>query len=777
MAFWRSVTTSTVAFVPRASCRAVSRSRRAARRLTPAVPAFLVTCCALAPAARAQQASVTPPPAASPAASSDSPPAEKPTEPQPLEVTVVSTRVKQTSGSAHVVSAKQLERFRNDDPHKVLLGVPGVYVRGEDGFGLRPNIGIRGASSDRSKKITLMEDGVLFGPAPYSAPAAYFFPLIGRMHTVRVIKGPSALSFGPHTIGGAIDFITAPMPSERQGMVDVAFGQYLSRKVHLRQALADDNYGVMVEAAHLANNGFKELDGGGDTGFSRYELMLKGRYVFNPRGKVVNELEVKAGYSGETSNETYLGLTDEDFRKTPYRRYAASQLDRMEYHRTQFQVTHRVKLRSDLDVVTTAYRHDLHRSWRKINAFRGASIGDVLANPKSGRNAVFYGVLTGAVPPSTDAETLMIGPNDRTFVSQGVQSTVSFKPKTGPLSHRIEYGVRIHYDSVKRLHTQDGFLVNGLALDPDGRATDTTARNDAHTWALAMYAMDAITWGPVTLTGGARLESIRSVNDDHLAQRQDVLVQQVVLPGAGVFVALPRDFGAFAGVNQGFSPVPPGQPTPVRPEKSMNYEVGARWSPKRFRAEVIGFYNDYRNLTDICTFSTGCIQDNIDRQFDAGRARVLGLEAYLESELMVRHDITLPGRLAYTFTDARFASDFESSDPIFGKVRSGDELPYVPKHQLSGSVGVEMPIWGANVGGTYVGRMRELPGQGTIDPAQATDAYFLLDLAAHVKPLKWLTIYGTARNLLGNDYLVSRRPFGARPGAPRWLQIGAKAQF
>lgn len=694
-----------------------------------------------------------------------------------VEVSVVGTRVKQTSGSAHVVTPKQLERFKHTDPHKVLLAVPGVYVRGEDGFGLRPNIGIRGAVSDRSKKITLMEDGVLFGPAPYSAPAAYFVPLIARMHSVRVVKGPSAISYGPHTVGGAVDFITAPIPSERSGMIDVSFGSFLQRKAHVRQGVADDHYGVLIEAIHLANNGFKDLDGGGDTGFSRNELMLKGRYAFDPAASMQNEIEFKAGYSGEVSNETYLGLSDEDFHRTPYRRYASSQLDRMEWHRTQLQLTQRARFGANLDITTTAYRHDLHRAWRKVNAFRGASVADVLARPTDPRNAIFYGVLTGSIAPSTDAETLLIGPNDRTFVSQGLQSTASFRPTTGPLSHRIEYGVRIHYDSIRRAHTQDRFLVEGQSLLPEGSATETTADNFARTWALAMHAADAVTWGPVTVTAGARLESIRAEMDDDLTGRHDIIVQQVVLPGAGIFVALPADLGLLAGAHQGFSPVPPGQPDIVRPEKSVSYEAGARWAPRRFRAEVIGFYNDYTNLTNICTLSTGCVEENLDRQFDGGAARVFGVEAYAESELAVREGLSIPGRVSYTFTDARFSTAFASADPIFGDVREGDELPYVPRHQLALSAGVEAPRWGISLGGTYVGRMREVAGQGEPAAGTATDAYFLLDASVRARPLPWLTVYGVGNNLLDSAYLVSRRPYGARPGAPRSLIVGLKAEF
>ncbi|AKT39418.1 TonB-dependent receptor family protein [Chondromyces crocatus] len=697
----------------------------------------------------------------------------------PTEVTVVGTRAQETSGSAHVIRPKQLERFEYDDPHQVLLSVPGVYVRGEDGFGLRPNIGMRGAISDRSKKITLMEDGVLFGPAPYSAPAAYYFPLITRMNSVRVVKGPSAIVYGPHTVAGAIDLVTAPIPDTRKVMIDVAMGQYLSRKLHVRAGVSDESgrLGILIEGVHLGNTGFKDLDGGGDTGFTRNEWMLKGRYDLGTRGGIHQELELKAGYSNEISHETYLGLTDADFAVTPYRRYVASKLDRMEFHRTQLALTHRMKFGSEVELVTTGYRHDLHRIWDRVHSFRGAALSQVLSNPSDPRNAVYYNVLTGAIPPTTSEESLVFGPNDRAFVSQGVQSTLHWRPRTGPITHRIELGTRIHYDSIARIHNRDGYLVEGTRLEHDGSPTVYEANNEASTLALSMYAVDAATWGPVTLTAGARIESIRGEFNDNQSDVRTLALQQVALPGAGLFVALPLDLGAFVGLHQGFSPVPPGQNDFVRPEKSVNYEAGLRWSPRRFRAELVGFYNDYSNLSNVCTYSTGCLNENIDQQYDGGRARVYGLEGYVESEYQLTEGIALPGRLAYTFTQAEFASDFSSADPIFGTVFAGDTVPYVPTHQLYASIGLETRRFGVNVGGTYVSQMREIAGRGDPGPGEATDAYFLLDASASVKVLDWLSVYTTGRNLLNSAYLASRRPFGARPGAPIWVQVGAKIEL
>jgi Fe(3+) dicitrate transport protein len=693
------------------------------------------------------------------------------------DVTVTGTRLVETGGSAHVVKEAQLRRFSYDNPEQVLLAVPGVYVRPEDGMGLRPNIGIRGANSDRSKKVTLMEDGVLSGPAPYSAPAAYYFPLIDRMSTVRVVKGPASILHGPQTVGGAIDLVTRPIPTTRGGTYDLALGQYGYNKQHVTYGTSDEHVGFLIEGMRLDNSGFKDLDGGGDTGFTRNEWMAKTSYNPDPRAEVQNEFLLKLGYSEEQSNETYLGITDADFARTPDRRYLASKDNKMDNHRTLIELSHKLRFSPDIDVTTTAYRHDFARVWRKVNGIRGVDISDVLAHPETPRNAVYRGNLTGEVDTQDASQAILVGPNNRKFVSQGVQVQARIAGKTGPILHHVTYGVRAHNDEIVRLHTQDGFLMTGGELVPDGRVTEVTANNKAQTIALAMWAVDAMTFGPVTITPGVRIEAIHAAYRDNLTGLHDGATYREVIPGVSGYWALRQDFGVLAGVHKGFSPVPPEQARHAAAEESVNYEAGFRFARRNLRAEIIGFYNDYSNLTDICTESNGCSQASLDKQFGAGRARIAGAEVFGETEVKLPDGWLLPARASYTYTYTEFLSTFTSSDPQFGNVKSGDELPYVPAHQANATVGIEKKQLGLNVGGTFVDAMWEHAGHGTPAPGDKTDAYFLLDASAKYRLFEHVELYVNGRNLTNDRYIASRRPFGARPGAPLWVLAGVRGEF
>ena len=97
------------------------------------------------------------------------------------------------AGSGTVLNQLKLDLTDHTDLHQIVASVPGIYIRQEDGYGLRPNIGIRGATTDRSQKITMMEDGILIGPAPCAA-------LTARIHAVEILKGPAAIKYGPHTV-------------------------------------------------------------------------------------------------------------------------------------------------------------------------------------------------------------------------------------------------------------------------------------------------------------------------------------------------------------------------------------------------------------------------------------------------------------------------------------------------------------------------------------------------------------------------------------------------
>jgi Fe(3+) dicitrate transport protein len=743
----------------------------------PALPAPAEPPAASEPGADGEPA-VAAPPAAAPsgavAASDVTGEGASDSEPPPDdEVVVLVDRIRRAPGSVHVIGQETLERYKYDDPHATLQLVPGVYVRQEDGFGLRPNIGIRGAISDRSSKVALMEDGVLFGPAPYSAPAAYYFPLINRMTGLEVIKGPAAIKYGPQTVGGAIDLSTRALPTHQSGGLDLAVGEYGYGKLHGFFGTADGVNAFLIEGVHLRSSGFKELPSGDETGFYRNEWMVKAAHDFLPGSDLRHQLSLKLTYSDEQSDETYLGLSDEDFRLNPLRRYAASDQDRMKWHRTSVVLSHVVEPAYWLTITTQAYRHDLSRRWSKSNHFAGASLFDVLSNPTPD-NARYRAILEGTADSSSPDEQLYVGPNQRDFVSQGVQTRAEVTGRTGPFEHHAEAGIRFHYDRIERLHTEDAYDVVSGNLVATPTPTVVTTDNMAATYALASYVRDDLAWGALTLTPGFRLEAIHSYFEDDLAGTDTSRTLLVPLPGLGAHFAFTPELGVLAGVHRGMSPPAPG--SSGKPESSINYEGGVRYTSGARRAELIAYYNDYQNLTTICTLSSGCEEQNLDVEFGAGRARIYGLEAFAEDELRFA-GVRLPLSASYTLTRTEFLETFTSSDPIFGEVEAGDELPYVPRHEGRVSVGVELDPVGGYVAGSYASRMREESGSGPLDLALATDAQLSVDVGVHYQVLRPLRLYAQGRNITNEHDLASRRPYGARPNPPRWVQVGAQLEF
>ncbi|MGH1348832.1 MAG: TonB-dependent receptor family protein [Nannocystales bacterium] len=688
-------------------------------------------------------------------------------------------------GSAHSVDEETLEREEHDDIHRVLRSVPGVYVRGEDGYGLRPNIGLRGADPNRSSKVTLMEDGILFGPAPYSAPAAYYFPMTTRLVGVEVFKGPATVRFGPNTIGGAVNLQTREIPQDLETGVDIAAGTWGYGKLHGFAGKSWKRFGVLFEGARVRASGFKDLDGGGDTGFRKNEFMLKARLHGDPGARVYQQFDVKFGLSTEVSNETYLGLTQEDFDDSPYRRYRASALDRMDWWRTQAQAAYFMAT-GIVEYQSTLYRHDFSRAWTKFNRFAGTTAPDPYSffqDPSAGANGILLSVLRGESDSTSAEENLLIGTNQRDFVSQGWQNTLRISPNTRYVDQVIEVGARLHFDRVSRIEDEDQYaMLSGSPVLVTG-TQQLVAQNRGEALAGSFHVADEIRIvDRFTLSPGARVEVIRTefqdtAPDPAVDPETITSVDTVFLPGVGLHVQATPWLGVLGGVHSGFSPKAPGRGASVQAERSINYEAGLRATHKGFRAEGIAFANDYSNLVSNCTFSQGCDSAEVGAQFSGGEVLIAGAESLAGYRTDLGGAGWIDTTATYTYTWTRFSNTFSSSSPFLGEVERGDKVPYVPEHVASLQFAGGMRRWGGHAQLHFNGQMRDVPGQGAIPSQERIDRFVTLDLGGNVFITRRAQIYLNLGNATRASYAVSRRPFGLRPGQRFSLIAGFKHNF
>jgi Fe(3+) dicitrate transport protein len=704
--------------------------------------------------------------------------------------------VLQQPGSATLIDRIALETFEYTDIHRVLNAVPGVNLQEEDGYGLRPNIGLRGTSPERSKKITIMEDGILSGPAPYAAPAAYYFPNISRMSAVEVFKGPSAIQYGPATVGGAINLVSREIPYGSQGELDVQYGSDNFQRYKVYQGQQIEDFGYLIEALRVSADGFKDLDSSvgsnsdDNTGFVRNDFNLKTSW--QSWGPLNHFFALKVGYADEESNETYLGLTRDDFEQDPYRRYSASQLDKMEWDHQQYQFTHVLELARST-ITTDVYRNEFDRDWFRLSGFNSNdsdfNLVNILKNNTDANYQPYYDVLTG-VASSGESQQMRIGNNRRQFFSQGIQTRLNQDLTLFGFEHALEVGVRIHQDQVKRHHTEQNYnTLAGGELQAVSGTYKTTTRNTNDALALAIYIQDEIHIDNTVLSLGLRHESIETSKTIYgkvteIKESENTLRQSIFLPGIGVYSQLSEELGVLAGLYKGFTAATANAAGETKPEESTNFELGSRFSGSLAfggKAEVIGFLNDYTEFSGTCSFSQGSCDSNVTgEQTNAGSAQVYGLEASWNKDMLIA-GYTLPALLSYTYSYGEFGEQFIDSTGAFGEqgqvIEAGYRIGYLPEHRLNAQLGFGKGDWRMNASVLYQSDIRNVPGEGDIPRGELIEAHTVLDVSASYDILMNFQLYSTIDNVLDEQYVASVKPYGFRPGKSRSVNVGAKYQF
>ena len=108
---------------------------------------------------------------------------------------------------------------------------------------------------------------------------------------------------------------------------------------------------------------------------------------------------------------------------------------------------------------------------------------------------------------------------------------------------------------------------------------------------------------------------------------------------------------------------------------------------------------------------------------------------------------------------------------------SGDRLPYLPEHLARAEAGVVGERWRLALAANYLDKMRTVAGRGAIPAGEATDSAVVWDLSAGFRLDEQAELYARIENLSDQEYIVARRPAGARPGQPRSAFVGIRLAF
>ena len=622
-------------------------------------------------------------------------------------------------GSAHVMDAEALGVFNDTDILRVLRAVPGVYVQEEEGFGLRPNIGIRGSGLDRSARIALLEDGVLIAPAPYSSPSAYYFPTQRRMDSLEVLKGPASVVVGPRTTGGALNMVSTPIPDSLGANVDLRAGDYNTFDIHANLGNRDERVSWLIETVQSQSDGFMHVDSplDGDTGFEVEDYVAKLQVDSDPGADIYHSLSIKLGYTEQTSEQTYLGVTDADFQSDPFDRYAASEGDEFASQHEQYQLGYVIDPGNSWRGTVTAYRNEFKRNWYKLQSVNGTGLSSVLADPDV--YALELAWLKGGTSPD---DMIFKRANNRSYYSQGVQAELQWDLGFGETEIALTAGLRMHEDEEDRFQHENGYrMEDGLLVMTTAGAGGSQTNRVSDANANSYFVNAEIRNGRWIITPGIRYEDVDFRRLDYSTadptrEQGPTRVQKTsvstTIPGIGVLYRINSDWRLLAGVHKGFNPPAPG--SSAKEESSVNIEAGTRYNNDALRFEAIYFTNDYDNLVGTVTDSTGG-GGTIGEQYDGGEVTVSGLELSAGYEWQVGR-VSVPASLEYTWTsEAEFKSAFDSNFDPWGDVEVGDELPYIPEHQIRVMAGIESEQWRISLASSYLGRVRTKAGQGPVE--------------------------------------------------------------
>ncbi|MBA4120922.1 MAG: TonB-dependent receptor [Acidobacteria bacterium] len=678
-------------------------------------------------------------------------------------------------GSIERLDAQTLENSRVFNFSEALRKISGVNVRDEEGFGLRPNIGIRGTNPTRSTKVLLLEDGLPLSYAPYGDNASYYHPPVERYESIEVLKGSGQIAYGPQTIAGVINYITPNPPEKPTFNLKLEGGNRRFFNGGAGFGGTIGKFGGIVNFNHKQGDGARA-----NINAKLYDFFSKATYALNSR----NALTSKFTFFREDSNQTYTGATEAEFRANP--RGNIFKNDYFNTRRYGFALQHTAVLTSNINLTTNFYSNNFLRDWWRQSSNSSQRPNRLNVDPDC-RSLADLNTTCG------------IEGRLRDYLMIGIEPRLNATFNLGAVRNEFNVGFRVHRED------QDRIQKNGDL--PNSRDGVIAENNERQSLAQSGFVQNRFIWKNFAFTPGVRIERIEYQRTNTLANggsgaTGNTTVTQVI-PGFGVAYSGIKNTTIFAGAHRGFAPprvedvvTNEGGVVDLDSELSWNYEVGVRIRPFRgFEIASTFFRNDYENQIVAASIAGGTAFTNGGETLQQG----FEFSSQIDSGTIFRTSHNFYFRAAYTFLPvAEFrgtrlssitsASTLNIYCPATRRVSStacsitGNRLPYAPKTLLTSSVGYSHPIGvDAFVENVFIGRQfgDDLNAVNPNANAQlgAIQAQTYWNATANYKVEKWrTTFYVTAKNIFDRTFIVDRAR-GILPSSPRLIQGGVKVSF
>lgn len=641
---------------------------------------------------------------------------------------------------------------------EALRKATGVFARGEEGFGLRPNIGIRGLNPNRSSKVLLLEDGIPVSYAPYGDNASYYHPPVDRFEQIEVVKGSGQVMYGPSTVGGVINYLTPPPPDRSSGSITLTGGSLSYFNGHARYGTTIGKTGFLLDYMRKQGEGARD-----NTRFGLNDVTGKVSRTLTSRQTV----SAKFNHYGEDSNLTYSGLRESEWlagpRGNPFRN------DFVDFKRLGGAVSHSYVLSSEAVLTTNIYGQRFARDWWRQSSNSAQRPNDS-ADPLCGGMANLN-TTCGNEGRLREYTTVGFEPRLRVFNNW-------FKVRS-----QMDFGFRGHFE------TQDRLQKNGdTPTARDGRLVENNFRK-ADAW--SGFIQNRFVLGKFGISPGLRLENVRFQRTNRLLNVQGRTSLTQWIPGIGVSYSLAGGTTIYGGVHRGFSPPraedvinnTTGGTIELDPEMSWNYEFGIRTRVDRMASfEATFFRLDFQNQI-IPASVAGGVGATLT---SAGQTIHQGMEFAGRTDYRnlfgSRHSLWLRG--AYTWLPmAEFAGTRFSTVSGFTSVLvTGNRLPYAPRHLLNSmlgythSTGLNAVIEGIHTAGQFGDDLN------TINPSPdgqrgRLPGNFLWNATVNYPVEAWRTTFFVSAKNLGDRLYIVDRARGVLPGMPRVVHIGVRFSF